>query len=398
LNERYISGFEVKNLLGISITTVYSYVSRGLIKSIKDPLNKKKSLYSYSDVEKLLLKKNKEGAEKISQQTMSWGSPVLESSITLIEDNILYYRGVSIFELVKKYNFEQIATLLWTGDSKNSIEIFSKDIFSTNSLKLTFFRQDVQNFLSELDKLDIHTKNYQEIPLLGAKIIQSIVSGVTSDNSKKTIDLKLAKFFCPNDKFAPDLIKTALILIADHELNASSFTARVVASTGANLYQVIIAGFAALSGFKHGANVFKVEAMINDLKKELNFERNLQIRLERGDSIYGFGHNLYPDGDIRAKILLQKIEMAYSSNKELEFIIAIKKLCSEATRQKPNIDFALVTLATVFKLSTEFAFFLFALGRIAGWIGHAIEEYQSNRLLRPRAKYIGIKPLPKLIT
>ena len=155
---------------------------------------------------------------------------------------------------------------------------------------------------------------------------------------------------------------------------------------------MLIAGFAALSGFRHGANVFKVEAMVNELERGLTFEKNLRLRLDRGEQIYGFGHNLYPEGDFRAKVLLDKIQQKYTSNAKFEILQKIKHLCCESTNQEPNIDFAFLTLATVLGQTAEFSFLLFALGRMVGWIGHTIEEYNDNRLIRPRAKYIGPKP------
>lgn len=390
--QEYVSATEAASLLGIKKESLYTYVSRQLIRSINDPNDKKAKLYLFTDIQKFISRRNTPTTEKIVKQSLLWGMPVLESSITLIEDNILYYKGISVAQLVKKNSLEQVAKLIWTGDISNSETLFSNRTDIVINTNLTLNRQEIQNFLLVLDKHDLSFRKMEDIPDLGAKIILSIISNLTQNASNESIDIKLAKHFCPKDKNAPELIRTALILIADHELNASSFTARVVASTGANLYQVIIAGLAALSGYKHGANSFKVETMLRELRMEFAFEKNLRSRLDRGEQIVGFGHNLYPGGDFRAKILLELLQRKYSANEEFTILMTIKKHCQKSTNLEPNIDFALVCLAKILGQNAEFSFLLFALGRIIGWVGQAIEEYNEKRLIRPRARYIGPRP------
>lgn len=389
----YITATEAASLLGIKKESLYTYVSRHLIQSIEDPNDKKAKLYCFADIQKFLTRKNSPTTEKIVKQSLLWGMPVLESSITLIEDNVLYYKGISVLQLAKKQSIEEVAALIWTGDASNSVKLFSNRTDVVVDTNLSLNRHEIQNFLLQLDENDLSFRKLEDMPDLGAKILLSIISNLTQNDSKDSIDYKLANYFCPKDKNGPELIKKALILIADHELNASSFTARVVASTGANLYQVIVAGLAALSGYKHGANSFKVDAMLRELKRDVAFEKNLRSWLDRGEQIVGFGHNLYPKGDIRAKILLELLQSKYSTNEEFAMLMTIKNHCQKSTSLEPNIDFALVCLAKILGQNAEFSFLLFALGRIIGWVGQAIEEYGEKRLIRPRAKYIGPRPI-----
>lgn len=391
--EKFISAKEATKLLGITSASLYSYVSRNKIRSIKDPSNKKSHLYNYEDIVKLLEKKKTEGAETIAQQTLLWGLPVLESSITLIKNNMLYYRGIPITSLVNISSFEQVASLIWTGDLNQCSELFLNIESSSKIGQISNSLNDIQGFLLGIEKNDLQSLVSDNMTILGSKILLTIITAITQSKIPEPIAIKLSKFYCPNEKHASELINTALILIADHELNASSFTARVVASTGANLYQVLIAALSALSGYKHGSSALKLEIMVKELTENLAIEKNLRKRLSRGETIVGFGHTLYPEGDIRAKILFQQIEKYYNETKQYQLLKAIMKKCSEITGKEPNIDFALFTLATVLNQGSEFAIFLFALGRIAGWIGQAIEEYQENRLIRPRAKYIGPNPI-----
>ena len=184
-----------------------------------------------------------------------------------------------------------------------------------------------------------------------------------------------------------------LILCADHELNASTFTARVVASTGAHLYLVVTAGLAALQGFKHGGNTLLVEKLLREVSTPEAARRVIAEHLRRGEYIPGFGHRLYPYGDPRAALLLRLIAQSFPDAPTMDLANTIAEVVLEVTGKKPNVDFALVVLAQTLSLPPESALALFALGRTVGWIAHAIEQYQREELLRPRAQYVGLRPL-----
>jgi len=175
------------------------------------------------------------------------------------------------------------------------------------------------------------------------------------------------------------------VLCADHELNASSFTARCVASTGASLKAAIIAALAALSGVKHGAMTTRVEQVWDGLDPA-DFKGSLQRRLEAGETIPGFGHPLYPDGDVRARALLEPILPDFPQAARI--VDAVREL----TGTEPSIDFALVALRRHLHLPPGAAFLLFAIGRSTGWIAHALEQRASGQLIRPRAIYTGERP------
>ena len=392
--ENFISLNKAKELLGVKRESLYSYVSRKKIATIVDPKNGKKRLYSYNDIIKLLENKKKAGAEKIAQESLMFGQPVLESNITLIEDSILYYRGRSIKNLVEKNTFEEVASLIWTGNLSLSDNLLNIQTKPHKVTEITL--PELQKYLIQLEKEELSSLLANDLQSLGWKILFSLVQDVTQNYTKnKSIATKLAEYFCPTMPHAGELINSALIIIADHELNASSFTARVVASTGANLFQVIIGALATLSGYKHGGAILKVEQMMNELSENMAIDKNLLKRKSRGDDIVGFGHNLYQKGDFRAKILLQKIRYYYGDSKEFEIYNSILERCRSITKQEPTVDFALLTLASVLKANSDFGLFLFSYGRIAGWIGQAMEQYQENKLIRPRAKYIGPRPVKK---
>ena len=146
---------------------------------------------------------------------------------------------------------------------------------------------------------------------------------------------------------AAGLLRAAIILSADHELNVSAFTARCVASAGGSPYGAVVAGLAALEGIKHGGLTTRVESMLGAMRGERSGHEALAARLREGAALDGFGHPLYPDGDPRATELLARIEDRYPRSAELRFARDVAAAAWSALEQRPTIDFALATLTRV---------------------------------------------------
>jgi citrate synthase len=182
------------------------------------------------------------------------------------------------------------------------------------------------------------------------------------------------------------LVEAALILCADHELNASSFTVRCIASTAASLHACVLGGLAALSGPRHGGMTMRVETLWNEVAEAANPEMSLRARLERGDDLPGFGHPLYPDGDIRAQAILSRLPGRRQHWRPLA------QAAEQLTGLQPSLDFALVALRRHLELAVGSALSIFSLGRSIGWIAHALEQRSQGTLIRPRAAYVG--PMP----
>ncbi|MDF2901378.1 MAG: citrate synthase, partial [Phenylobacterium sp.] len=178
-----------------------------------------------------------------------------------------------------------------------------------------------------------------------------------------------------------DLIRRALVLLADHELNASTFAARVAASTGASLAASALAGLAALSGPRHGGAAAAVQSLAREAA-QTNPRAAIASRLAEDRSISGFGHPLYPEADPRAEALLDRFEPTADMARLRSAVTAVTGLA-------PNVDFALVAMSQSLKLPQDAPFALFAVARCAGWIAHAIEQGQTDQLIRPRARYVG---------
>lgn len=198
--------------------------------------------------------------------------------------------------------------------------------------------------------------------------------------------------WAPDTPQAARLLNAALILCADHELNVSSFTARCVASAGATPYQVVIAGLAALQGAKHGRVSERVEAFLREVGASGDIRAVIAGRLKRGEDVPGFGHPLYPQGDPRGQKLLEMTTVLLPGAESVGRAQAVAAAVLEMLGQRPTVDFGLVTAAQALNLPPGSALALFALGRTIGWIGHALEAYQSDRIIRPRARYVGVRP------
>jgi citrate synthase len=226
----------------------------------------------------------------------------------------------------------------------------------------------------------------------GWRILQLLTRVATfARSSSPVVDLALAHAWGISGRGA-DLLRSALILCADHELNVSSFTARCVASAGSHPYAVVIAGLAALEGTKHGGVSARVESMLDALQPSRPRRSAISARLRRGESVDGFGHPLYRDGDPRAIALLDMLRDRYPKARELAFVLDVADAARSLTGEQPNLDFALAAVARVLRLPAGSPLTLFAIGRTIGWIGHAIEQYATGQLIRPRAKYVGVVP------
>lgn len=407
-DQRTMSAKEVADALDISLPTLYAYVSRGLIRSLPSEDGKRQRRYLAADVEALLAKKEaarhpEQVADRVSSTALHWGTPVLPSAITLIEDGHLYYRGYDVAELARHSSFEQVATLIWSGDMAMTQTLFEQHKRQSlgDSIQLadnTFpdlSRLQAALALAANHDLDAYDTSPQAVMQTGVRILKLMRRTIAEDQAevtaKRGLAELLARAWCPGIDYAAQLLETALILCADHELNASSFAARVVASAGATPYAVVIAGLSALSGTRHGGMTERTSALLRELDMVGSARTLIAERLRRGEIIPGFGHRLYPDGDPRAVVLLDALNHHAGHHPTFRQIAELLRLMAERG-EYPTIDVALAVLERILSLPDGKSLTIFALGRTIGWIGHAIEQYEDGRLLRPRARYVGNDP------
>jgi len=182
------------------------------------------------------------------------------------------------------------------------------------------------------------------------------------------------------------------VLCADHELNVSTFAVRVTASGGADLYGCLTAGLCALSGAHHGGQCDRVELFAESCRggnPSKAAERQVRARLAAGESMPGFGQPLYPDGDPRGRWLLARARELSPRAPRVQTLQGVVAAMSSMGRRDPTLDIGLCALSAALSLPLGAASAIFALGRTAGWVAHALEQRASPVLLRPRARYVG---------
>lgn len=403
---RYLTAREAAAELGIKPATLYAYVSRGLIRSEAIGDSQRRRGYLKEDIAKLKERQEaRRNPSQIAESALNWGTPVLESALTLITNHHLYYRGHDALTLARTHTVEQVAALIWLDDPSPDVSALfasaSNELPAACQKVLSKALSDVTPFeafqillpVAAIEDLAAYDLRPAAVAQTGARLLRlltaiAVEGRITGSNIAET----LQQAWVPADPRAAALFNAALILCADHELNVSSFTARCVASAGSSPYAVVMAGLSAVQGIKHGGYTERVAALFRQIEIPDKAQAVLGGRLKRGESIPGFGHRLYPEGDPRYITLLRLITEIYPDSPALALSTAVAEAAYRLIGERPNIDFGLVTLAHTLNLRPGIPLPLFALGRTIGWLGHAIEQYQADQLIRPRARYIGQQP------
>jgi citrate synthase len=222
------------------------------------------------------------------------------------------------------------------------------------------------------------------------RLLTAVIAG---RGAREPIHSLLHAAWAPKKSGVGDVIRTALVLCADHELNVSAFTARCAASAGASPYDVVSAAMATLKGYRHGGAAARVLDIVRYADTPRHARDAIADRLRHGQSVPGFGHPLYPAGDPRAAVLIRLAE-ASGNERAWRPFRNLFRAGNELLNESPNLDCGLAAVTRTYRLPDQAPLLLFALGRTIGWIAHAIEQYESGHLIRPRARYTGKAPEP----
>jgi citrate synthase len=394
----WITAADAARLLRVNRATLYAYVSRGFVRSQSQTGTTRERRYSRDDVERLRRRTDaRRDPDKAAARVLQWGMPILESSIALIDANRLYYRGHDAVSLSRSRSVAEVASLIWTGgfDASRAAPPLHMPVARHEKGDDLPFVARAQMRLAAAAARDPLAFDLRpaSVAQTGWRILDSLLRAAAREaGGAGSLDERLARAWRVSAR-GVDVLRSSLILCADHELNVSSFTARCVASAGSHPYAVVIAGLTALEGTRHGGISARVESMLASIRRARNPRTELTERLRRGEAIDGFGHPLYRDGDPRATALLELLRDRSGASAELAFVSNVVEAGSAITAEQPTIDFALAAVARVLRLPPGAPLTLFALGRTIGWIGHAIEQYATAQLIRPRAKYVGAPPV-----
>jgi len=396
----FLTATQAADALGVTRATLYAYTSRGQLRSEPVSGQPRERRYYREDVERLKERKEvRRDPSKAAARGLRWGGPVLESGITLIHNGRFYYRGRDAVTLAGTSSAEEIAALLWAAEGTDEERRFDQSCaLTTRQLaqlrtcaKEPFTLLQAALPIAAAADLASYDLRPAAVRQTGARIIRLLTALIARRDARTPIHRALQAAWAPKSDAVADVIRTALVLCADHELNVSSFTARCAASAGATPYDVVSAAMATLKGYRHGGAAERVLALVAEAQTPRSARAVVASRLRRGEGVPGFGHPLYPSGDPRAELLIRLAE-AGGNEVDRRSVRNLAKAGSELLHDAPNLDFGLAAVTRTYRLPAQSPLLLFALGRTIGWIAHAIEEYASGQLIRPRARYTGPAP------
>lgn len=366
--------------------TLYAYVSRGFLRSNPGDSPNGARRYSRQDVESLRQRQDlKRRPREATEGALNWGVPILPSALTLIDDGRLYYRGQDAVELSQEATLERVAALLWAGQagfpfqSATDLGPIPRDVVAGLDPVPAF--SALLPLLAERDP-DAYDPRPEVAVRTATRILATFVQVASGGADGADAAERLAQAW-NIDPSATEHVRAALVLCADHELNASSFTARCVASAGGTLYGAVGAGLAALVGSRHGGSTARVAAFLDEAERLGNGAAAVAARRRRGEEVPGFGHPLYPAGDPRGRALLARAKPE---------VAALVRAAASVVGDEPNLDAGLVAVTRSCGLPPHAPLTLFAIGRTVGLAAHAIEQYANGGLIRPRARYVGLRP------
>jgi|SRR5579862_2236255 len=423
-----LTASEAAHHLGVKLGTLYAYVSRGWIKSYRRRVGRQ-ALYRRADIEALrgLVAPERGRRARSLPDASSWvtvaqpirpaaetpvpGVIVTESAISSIADGRLAYRGYPIEEVIEHATFEEVSLLLWDGErpSAEAAAMLRNSIASAKMptpvataisamgddvpplLRLSAMMPSLAAWERRGEKLDRPARAKVILSMLPLPLARKTRTHADGEGGMAERLLRNVAGSAAAD-FEIDAMNRVLVACAEHELNASTFAARVVASTGADLYASVLAALCSLSGPIHGGACDLVEQMFAELDTGKRLDECLDVFAREHRLAPGFGHAIYPDGDPRAVLLKQTAQtVARRKGRKLyETALKIEQAVFRRDRLRPNLDFYQTVCTRMLGFPAGAPAAVFAIARAAGWIAHALEQYANNRLIRPRMRYRGV--------
>jgi citrate synthase len=381
-----LTAAEAADLLGVSRATLYAYVSRGLVASEPGPGPSRARRYPRAALEEFAERRERSRDRTLAAHgSLHHGIPVLDSRLTLIAGGRCHVRGHDLVALSRDGGFEEVAALLWTGDRGDAGALFARLAPSVPPPGAPGPGLVARALVDAGAGAVVAPSSPDEAVRRAAMRVVGLVAAASGAAGAGTLAARLGRGWGAPAAVAD--IDAALVLCADHELNVSAFTARCVASADAPLEDVVLAALCALRGRRHGGITERVEALVADVARD--GARAAVARWRDGaGAVPGFGHPLYPDGDPRAAELLRR-----AAPPSDDPVVALVEVVRDEVGEEPTLDLGLAALARARGLPRGAAFHLFAVGRSAGWIAHALETRDDDRLIRPRSRYVGPAPV-----
>ena len=411
----FLTAAEAARRLGVKPATLYAYVSRGVLSRVRAP-DGRASLFGAEEVERLARRGR-------PRRPAGVADIIVESAITEITGDSLRFRGLDATRLAVSRTFEEVAELLWTGEFRSArepwrarpaalaagraaqaalpagilplerLQVIVPAMAATDPLRLQLDRSAViaagRNIIAGM--VDCLPADALLAPSPGGPIPPDPLGPPGAAEPEEPVAGRLWSRLC-NRRPVPGLMRAlsaALVLLADHELAASTLAARAAASVRADPYAVVGTGLGAMSGALHGGASLGAETLMAAARGPDDVPRVVAELLRRGEKVPGFGHFVYRGGDPRAILLLDLVRRAAPKSGQLAVADAVFAEVRHKSLPEPNIDFAIAALVRVAGMVRGAGEAIFAVARTAGWIAHALEAYSGPGPLRPRAVYTG---------
>lgn len=426
----WIDATSAAERLGVKTTTLYAYVSRGVLRRRRSA-DGRRSLFDPAEIEELARRGR-------PRRPPGRHEMLIESQVTVLGDDRPYYRGRDALALAGSRRFEDVAQWLWTasdaeeaGNARDAgeaawradpgavavaraaqsglpedtmplerLQVIAVALATADPLRLTLDPPAVvaagRNLIAGMIEALPPPTPGTATPDTTAP--DTIAPGTIAPGTATPGDASIpARLWSRLTAAAPrpeavGALRCALILLADHELAASTLAVRVAASVRADPYAAVGAGLGVLGGTLHGGVSLGVEALFHEVGEPRRAARVIGERLRRGERVPGFGGAVYPGKDGRATCLLEAVRSAFPGHEGLALAEAILAATRARRLPEPNVEFALATLTAAGEMIRGAGEAIFATARTAGWLAHALEEYTRESPIRPRAVYTGASP------
>ncbi len=404
INVDRLTTAEAAERLGVKPETLYAYVSRGLIERHRDPGGV--STYAPRDIERLA---------RAGRRTKNLPPVVFPSALTLIADGRLSYRGTDAVAAALTHRFEEVAEWLWTGrwptetswpfDGDALDRVLSAQApIPADSLPLDRFR--IITAVAGASDPVRHDNRPEVVVPTARRLLRLMAHGLPRADGREARRAEPARTIAevlwtrltrlPRTPARIDLLDASLGLLADHELASSTLAVRMAAMVRADAHEAVGAGLNVIGGMRHGGASLSIEAMLRDAAR-YGIPRALEGRLGDGRpgefvKLGGFGHSLYPDGDPRARALIDRLQAIDPPGGRLATVEGVLAAVAARGAAPPNVDVALAAISFCADMPPGSGEAVFALARTAGWIAHALEQYEQPAFMRARVDYIGPAP------
>jgi citrate synthase len=413
-----IDARDAMSALGIKAQTLYAYVSRGLIRSFK-PEKRKANLYYREDVEALQMRgRTRKATENAAQRALRvGGGAVMHTAITELTEQGPRYRGLLATDLATAgRTYEQCVELLWSGLLPYGAPAW--DPLPENAGMGAFVRAIRPTLPTNTSRrvLAVAVEAWAScsgpqpeistgVPILAARqVVHVMVGAIGLLSSKPRFNHprsgeSLARALARSlgiDERAEHIraLDAALVLCADHELAPSTFAARIAASAGADIYSCISSALGAFEGLRTGLGCDLAEQLLREATSPKRYVAALASIAKRKEPLPGYNHALYPEGDPRAKLLLEIVRSVSERSSPGRLAVDCIAAATEEFGAQVGHTVGLGALAIALGQNSGTSGALMALGRSGGWAAHVYEQRTAGFLVRPRAKYVGLGSSP----